>query len=80
MPEDYQDTQRLNGLKSNRVISEGYDRPAEQNGASSSIFDADIAYHNRYGELEHEAQAIPAGPLDEHPGGDMGYHNRFFRD
>lgn len=80
MPEDDQDAQRLNELKGSRVRSEGYDAPAEQNEGSTSIFDSDIGYHNRYGEQEHEPQVIPNGPLGEHQGGDMGYHNRFFRD
>jgi hypothetical protein len=80
MPEYNQDAQRLNGLKDVRVRSEGYDEPVEQNEASTSIFDSDIGYHNRYGNPDEGAQTIPDGPLGEHRAGDMGYHNRFFHD
>jgi len=81
LPEDDQDAQRLNELKPARVRAEGYDAPSEQNQGSSSIFDSDIGYHNRYGESEHEPQVVPRGPLGGHrENTNMGYHNRFFHD
>jgi hypothetical protein len=84
MPEDDKDAQRLNDLKSARVRSAGYDAPADQSAVSSSIFDSDIGYHNRYGvEETDETEMMPHGPLDDHEAQaqkDMGYHNQFFRD
>lgn len=66
LPEDDQDAQRLNELKSVRARPEGYDMPSEQNEGSTSIFDSDIGYHNRYGEGESQPQVIPRGPLGSH--------------
>lgn len=81
MPEDDQAAQKLNELKSARTRSETYDLPPEQDEASTSVFDSDIGYHNRYGEPDDGMQTIPSGPLGNHQAGsDMGYHNRFFRD
>ena len=82
MPEDDKDAQSLKELKSPRVRSEMYDRPPEQSESSStSIFDSDIGYHNRYGDPDDRIQTVPNGPLGDHQAGsDMGYHNRFFRD
>ena len=81
MPEDDQDAQRLNELKSTRVRSEGYNAPAEQSAASASIFDSDIGYHSRYGAPDEDVEALPHGPLGGHQGAtNMGYHDRFFHD
>jgi hypothetical protein len=57
-PEDDKDAQRLEDMKSGRVIAQGYDAPHELGDRDwQHEMDEDVAYHSPYAEEPH-------GPLD----------------